>query len=1587
MNMRKNTSSFALALRTRVRAAMLLIAMLCVAGGAWADQITPEEALQQAQDFLINRTARKGQASGTTPQLVAAGEISGLYVFNTTDKSGFVIVSNDDATYPILGFSESGSLDPSNIPSNMRAWLQGYADEIAWLQKQSPKSRQSGQRRAARRVGTHSTNPIAPLISTTWDQTAPYNNLCPMYSSSERAVTGCVATAMAQVMYYHQWPQSYTSAIPGYTTLTHNIDLTDGLPITIFNWDKMRLSYSDSYSEAEANAVATLMQYCGYSVQMNYGEQSGASTYDMASALKTYFDYGESTQAYSREPFSEGDWADLIYNELANQRPVVYSGHTSDNSGHAFVCDGYKYESGNDYFHINWGWSGTSDNYFLLSALDPETQGTGGSSSNLAFNYDQVAVIGIQKSNNIKITATEVGPHSAKLSWTGEGDCYNVRYRKASFFEDFENGLSQWTVYANGEPTGGAGWYTFNSNSNGVLPHSGDYVASAWSWNGESYNADNWLITPRVKFGSTLKFWVCTHQSYHDSYEVKLSTGGNAIADFTVTLQALAPAPANGNWNEVTIDLSAYTGQKGYIAIHHKCYNYNYLFIDDFSIEDKSISSEWENTSSTVPRITLTGLDVETTYEVQVQTINAGETSEWSASGRFTTTEASPVPTKLTASNITPTTADITWMGYGDSYNVRYRQTASKETLFYQDFETNLEGWTGNNLDGNSGIYNNLGVDESKAFAFRWTTNTPQYLISPELTNIPAGAVFNFQYRNYESNYRESFKAGYSTTTTDISAFTWSEEVTVSADTNWHLYEMTLPAGVKYVSIQCTSNDMYYCIIDNISIENVIPFDWTEITATEEGITLTGLTPETTYEVQVQAVNTEGISDWSSSVTFTTMEANPAPTDLSVTPYPTEAEVSWNGFADAYDIEWAELVPNTPSGDALWLQYDDDTYATNIGSNDANTWTWGVMYPASMLQDYTYLYKVGIYENSYYTMDSYTVNIYIGGDDAPGTLVGTQTVIPTAAGMHDIELSSPVTIDPDQNLWITATAYGTLVMVACRVAEPNNQWVLNGSTWRNIGDLASTLAGYGWMIRGLIDNTNPSYDWNTASGIASPYTITGLEAEKDYILRVKALYGEDGESEWTYANFTTPAVDAAPINLTADATATTATLSWTGYQDSYNVQYRIAENITETFFFDDFEAGLGQWTITAGEGATHPTSGIWLTYDPSDDSHSGTYCASSWSWYNNTAYQADNWLITPQVTFGGTLRFWVRTNSSWPDSYEVLLSTGGNATSDFTVLLQAMAAAPDNGQWNVVNIDLSTYAGQQGYIAIHHQDNDNNYLLIDDFGIYNLSYPGEWISASADESPLTITDLIPETEYEWQVQGNLTEGTTEWSEPATFTTLEGADILFAKEGYATYYNSKKDVVLPAGMKAYVVAKGLGKNKLDYVAIADGDLADAETNVVPKATAVMLQVGASSGDQTITVTLDSPTAPAYEETNCLWGSDTKRNTYGPGVPGTTYYYYKLCYSIAGDEFGWYFGTTGGDTFESPAHKAWLVLDFDNEPALSKFALPGHEDPTGILSVAQGTTTAEGWYTINGMKLDKQPTSKGLYIHNGKKVVVE
>lgn len=305
-----------------MRQKMMMVLALIAFGimSVWADEVTEEQALQLARNFMTGHTKEKARLGSRSaePDIESAGQVSGLYLFNVGENEGYVIVSNDDQTTPILGYSDVGAIDPDNMPDNMRAWLQGYAEEIEWLQQNV--SSQSGVRktRSATTRASQKSN-IEPLIKTNWNQGAPYNYMTPYYGEENyqyvysvdakegyyHCATGCVATAMAQVMYYHKWPTQSTKEISSYTWKSNTMP---SLAVTTFDWNNMLTNYEDRSTnpvtilgtETQQTNIATLMKYCGYALKMNYGPQSGAVSAEIVTALTTYFDYNRDCRLIQR---------------------------------------------------------------------------------------------------------------------------------------------------------------------------------------------------------------------------------------------------------------------------------------------------------------------------------------------------------------------------------------------------------------------------------------------------------------------------------------------------------------------------------------------------------------------------------------------------------------------------------------------------------------------------------------------------------------------------------------------------------------------------------------------------------------------------------------------------------------------------------------------------------------------------------------------------------------------------------------------------------------------------------------------------------------------------------------------------------------------------------------------------------------------------------------------------------------------------------------------------------------------------------------------------------------------------------------
>lgn len=360
---------------------ILLIGCMAATLSAAAAVLTPEAALRRAMGLSLIKTM---SASTSAPQLVYTQQATAqpaAYIFARGTNAGYIVVSADDKAVPVLGYCDYGTFDVADMPDGMKYWLEYYAEEIDAART----SGVSGTLTTA--SASSSREAIAPMLTTSWDQRSPYNDKCPLVGTTP-TYTGCVATAMAQVMKYHNWP----AAGKGSNSYSWNDKtLSFDFSTITFDWDNMLDSYGYGWAatDAQKDAVATLMYACGISVGMSYGtSSSGAPLKYCGRALVNNFNYDASLRYLEREYYSSADWENEVYQSLADGYPVLYSGW-SNSSGHAFVCDGYSTDG---YFHFNWGWGGYLNGYFKLSALNPED----GADSGAGYNLLQEIIVGIK---------------------------------------------------------------------------------------------------------------------------------------------------------------------------------------------------------------------------------------------------------------------------------------------------------------------------------------------------------------------------------------------------------------------------------------------------------------------------------------------------------------------------------------------------------------------------------------------------------------------------------------------------------------------------------------------------------------------------------------------------------------------------------------------------------------------------------------------------------------------------------------------------------------------------------------------------------------------------------------------------------------------------------------------------------------------------------------------------------------------------------------------------------------------------------------------------------------------------------------
>lgn len=338
----------------------------------YADNIDRNAAYEKAVSFMQQKNPSIRFNKNKARKIVGKTTENTLpyYVFNAESNQGFVIVSGNDQTEPIMGYSENGSFDSDNIPPALQFMLDRYAEELDSINAEEPINENVNN---PRKVVSLPRTAIEPFCTRLWGQSSPFYNLAPIYEE-RRCAIGCLAVAVSIAMGYYNWPEKTTS-IPAYVTTTNNISMDELKPCNI-DWNNIIDSYFIPTTEAQRNAVAKLMLYISQALKTDFlkGSAGNATISTAIYGLINYFDYDPALQhVFSSDFDSTNDFIETIYAEISHGRPVIFDGFslntpTANAAGHAFVCDGYEQ---NDMFHFNWGWQGFCNGYFRLTLLNP----------------------------------------------------------------------------------------------------------------------------------------------------------------------------------------------------------------------------------------------------------------------------------------------------------------------------------------------------------------------------------------------------------------------------------------------------------------------------------------------------------------------------------------------------------------------------------------------------------------------------------------------------------------------------------------------------------------------------------------------------------------------------------------------------------------------------------------------------------------------------------------------------------------------------------------------------------------------------------------------------------------------------------------------------------------------------------------------------------------------------------------------------------------------------------------------------------------------------------------------------------------
>ena len=1077
---------------------VLMMFLLFLAFVANANPVGEARARQVATTFLNNNGARSVELTDVS----SVAGFSNVYVFTT--ETSFVLMAADDCVQPILAYSLTGSFDFENMPDNKRAWIQGYSDEIQYaVDNQLRASSEVMQQWRDLAEGNPNTGraitAVSPLIQTQWDQGYPYNLLCPGGS-----VTGCVATAMAQIMKYWNYP-THGIGSHSYNHATYG-ELSADFQSTNYDWTNMTNTYNGSSTNAQKLAVATLMYHCGVSVNMNYSPSaSGAVTAYVADALVTYFNYSSDVQFLSRSNYSDAAWINMLKTDLNQNRPIQYSGSGSG-GGHSFVCDGYN---SNNYFHFNWGWGGYCDEYYTINNLNPGPGGTG-SGTNGIYNDNQGAVFGIRPSEcsanaPSNLTYSQNG-RNVTLSWSvaSGASSYKV-YRDNSFIGNVSS-----TSYTDIAPYSTSVYYVRSVDSQGRLSLSSnavtvtveypipvvDDLAATVSGNNVNltWTAPDWCYpaTPTATMtygsgeytgtalgyndGTTCLYWGHRYpasilSSYNNMKVYKVSFYANETGSYKVYVykgttsnhpqtQLLQQTFSVGSTGWCDIDLSTPiqidASKDLWVFIYDpEARNYPATYCtysgsegNYYSTNPTSWVSTWNNSAFLIRTFVSDGTYTYNIYRNGSPIANNVSSTNYSDNNLATGMYNYYVKTNYYAGETNASNQVSAQIGTGTYYTISASAnpteggTVTGMGSYFASQICTLNATTNEGYTFVNWTKNDVVVSTDAIYSFSVTGNAV-YVANFITTTPPSSLQVLAEYYPDASNPSSPYvKVHWYNSRNDLS-YMDGDDVEFGS---------TMPDRYTFSVYRssCDGGDEEL-IAENVTGNQYVDNEWTTLAPGN-------------YKYGVSVANGRG----------------------------KVSEIHWNDMPVAenhHTIDASAFVNPTNSNgdlgepsmvnfDGGWLYYDDGTYATSVGAG--GSFYWGMMIPSASLTSYTGypLTKVALYSVSSGTA---TLSIYLGGNTAPAGLpVATQSfTMLNSYSFMEIDLNDMVAIDGTQNLWIVFYNQGVSYPAsACNdTGDANNRWTsFDGGTWYDLANVG--LPGYGWMIRAYVEETGPEIFWS-----------------------------------------------------------------------------------------------------------------------------------------------------------------------------------------------------------------------------------------------------------------------------------------------------------------------------------------------------------------------------------------------------------------------------------------------------------------------------------------------------------------------------